>query len=109
MASTSAIGVPVDATHQYVRTAEFRRQGIEHGIRHDLLGQQIDNLLGQVRYQEDLISNLGTHIDMMEGDREIFDARIEAARAEARFAKQVTIAMFVLVLICFLVESYLRR
>ncbi|KAI3776909.1 hypothetical protein L1987_46699 [Smallanthus sonchifolius] len=56
MAPTSAIGVPVDATHQYVSTAEFMRQGMEHGIRHNLLGQRVDSLLGQVRYQEDLIS-----------------------------------------------------
>ncbi|KAI3825031.1 hypothetical protein L1987_06506 [Smallanthus sonchifolius] len=50
MAPTSAIGVPIDATYQYVRTTEFRRQGMEHRIRHDLLGQRIDSLLGQVRY-----------------------------------------------------------
>ncbi|KAI3704608.1 hypothetical protein L1987_74833 [Smallanthus sonchifolius] len=107
--TSSAIGVPADATHQYVRTAEFMRQGMKQGIRHDLLSQRIDSLLGQVQYQEDLIANLSTSLDMMKEDREIFDARTEIARAESRFAIRVTITMFILVLVCFLVESYLRR
>ncbi|KAI3773768.1 hypothetical protein L1987_48300 [Smallanthus sonchifolius] len=102
MAPTSAMGVPFDAIHQYVRTSEFVRQGMEQGIRHDLLGQRIDSLGNQVWCKEEKISSV-------EEDREILIARTEAARAEARFAIRVTIAMSILVLICFLVESYLRH
>ncbi|KAI3805333.1 hypothetical protein L1987_27613 [Smallanthus sonchifolius] len=102
MAHTSSMGVPFDAIHQYMRTTDFVRQGMEHGMRHDLLGQRIDSLVDQVWCQEEKIASL-------EEDREILEERTEAARAEAIFAVRVTIAMFVLVLICFLVESYLRR
>ncbi|KAI3776237.1 hypothetical protein L1987_46010 [Smallanthus sonchifolius] len=102
MAPTSAMGVPFDAIHQYVRTSEFVRQGIEHEIRHDLPGQRIDSLGYQVWCKEEKIANL-------EEVKEILIARTEATRAEAQFAIRVTIAMFVLVLICFLIESYLRR
>ncbi|KAI3828980.1 hypothetical protein L1987_03093 [Smallanthus sonchifolius] len=77
MVPTSAMGVPFDAIHQYVRTSEFVRQGMDHGIRHNLLGQSIDNLGNQVWCQEEKIASL-------EEDREILVARTEATRAKAR-------------------------
>ncbi|KAI3695005.1 hypothetical protein L1987_77992 [Smallanthus sonchifolius] len=94
--------VPFDAIHRYVRTSEFVRQGMEHGIRHDLQGQRIDSQANQIWYQKEKISTI-------EKDKEMLENRTEAARAGARSATRVTIAVLVLVIICFLVESYQRR
>ncbi|KAI3686684.1 hypothetical protein L1987_80367 [Smallanthus sonchifolius] len=102
MAPPSAMGVPIDAIPQFVSTSEFGRQGMDHGMRHDLLGQRIDSLANQIWCQKEKISTL-------EKDKEMLENRTEAARAEDRSATRVTIAVLVLVIIFFLVESYLRR
>ncbi|KAI3795330.1 hypothetical protein L1987_37982 [Smallanthus sonchifolius] len=100
MAPTSAMGIPSDDVHQYVRTSEFERQRIEHEIRHDLQGQRMDSLANQLGYQKELISSI---------EKEMLENRTETARAEARPATRVTIAVLVLVITFLLVESYERR
>ncbi|KAI3716547.1 hypothetical protein L1987_67497 [Smallanthus sonchifolius] len=97
MAPTSAVGIPIDDVHQYVRTLEFERQRMEQEIMHDLQGQRMDSLTNQLGYQKELISIL---------EKEIPENRMETARAEARLATRVTIAVLVLGIIFLLVESY---
>ncbi|KAI3815474.1 hypothetical protein L1987_15142 [Smallanthus sonchifolius] len=48
MTPTSAMGIPIDDVHQYVRTSEFERQRMEHKIRHDLQEQRMDSLVNQL-------------------------------------------------------------
>ncbi|KAI3754887.1 hypothetical protein L1987_54679 [Smallanthus sonchifolius] len=76
------------------------RPRLEQGIIHDLQGQRIDSLANQLGYQKELISIL---------EKEVQEHRTETARAEARSTTRVTIAVFILAIIFFLVESYLRR
>ncbi|KAI3799675.1 hypothetical protein L1987_34974 [Smallanthus sonchifolius] len=100
MAPTSAMGIPIDDVHQYVRTSEFERQRMEHEIRHDLQGQRMDSLANQLWYQKELISIL---------EKEVLENRTETARAGTRSATRVTIAVLVLVIIFLLVGNYQRR
>ncbi|KAI3802178.1 hypothetical protein L1987_30310 [Smallanthus sonchifolius] len=97
---SSVMGIPTNDTHQYVRTSEFERQRMEQGVMHDLQGQRMDSLVNQLGYQKELISIL---------KKEILDHRTETAKAEARSATRVTIAVLVLGIILLLVESYKRR
>ncbi|KAI3815539.1 hypothetical protein L1987_15210 [Smallanthus sonchifolius] len=99
-ATTSVIGIPTNDIHQYVRTVEFERQRMEQGVMHDLQGQRMDSLANQLGYQKELISIL---------EKEILEHRIETAKAEARSATRVTIAVLVFGIIFLLVESYKRR
>ncbi|KAI3828152.1 hypothetical protein L1987_02249 [Smallanthus sonchifolius] len=99
-ASTGVMGFPTNDIHQYVRTSEFERQRMEQGVIHDLQGQRMDSLPNQLGYQKELISIL---------EKEMLENRTETARAEARSATRVTIAVLILVIIFFLVESYQRR
>ncbi|KAI3825515.1 hypothetical protein L1987_07005 [Smallanthus sonchifolius] len=86
MAPASAMEIPIDDVHQYVRTSEFERQRMEHEIRHDLQGQRMDSLANQLGYHKELISVL---------EKEVLENRTETARAETRSATRVTIAMLV--------------
>ncbi|KAI3755098.1 hypothetical protein L1987_54892 [Smallanthus sonchifolius] len=98
---TGTMGIPFNNIHQYVGTVEFVRREMEHRIRHDLLNQRIEDLANQIWCQEEKITTL-------EEDREILECHTETTRDEARFAIRVTLAVLVVVLICFLVESYLK-
>ncbi|KAI3806369.1 hypothetical protein L1987_22270 [Smallanthus sonchifolius] len=100
MAPTSAMGIPTNDIHQYVRTSEFERQMIEYEVMHDLQGQRVDSLANQLGRQKELISIL---------EKEILEHRTESAKAEARSATRVTIAVLVLGIILLIVESYKRR
>ncbi|KAI3670574.1 hypothetical protein L1987_87912 [Smallanthus sonchifolius] len=100
MAPTSAMGIPINDIHQYVRTAEFERQRMEHEVMHDLQGQRMESLANQLGYQKELIFIL---------EKEILEHRTETAKAEARSATRVTITVLVLGIIFLLVESYKRR
>ncbi|KAI3798975.1 hypothetical protein L1987_34263 [Smallanthus sonchifolius] len=97
---TNVMGIPTNDIHQYVRTSEFERQRMEQGVMHDLQGQRMDSLANQLGYQKELISIL---------EKEIQEHRTEIAKAEARSATRVTLAVLILVIIFFLVESYHRR
>ncbi|KAI3801243.1 hypothetical protein L1987_29347 [Smallanthus sonchifolius] len=97
-----AMGIPVSNIPRFLGTKEFMRREIEHRAQHDLLNQRINDLADQIWIQEEKIVTL-------EEDREILQHRTETTRAEARFVIRVTIAVLVVVLTCFLVESYLRR
>ncbi|KAI3826415.1 hypothetical protein L1987_00463 [Smallanthus sonchifolius] len=83
MTPISAMGVPLDTTHQYVRTSEFVRQGMKHGIRHNLLGQRFGSLGNQVWCQEKKISS-------QEEDRKTLIICTETTRTEAQFAIRMT-------------------
>ncbi|KAI3743060.1 hypothetical protein L1987_60762 [Smallanthus sonchifolius] len=99
MAPTSAMGIPTNDIHQYVRTSEFERQRIEQGVMHDLQRQRMDSLANQLGYQKELISIL---------KKEVLENRTKTARAETRSATRVTIAVLVLVIIFLLVGNYQR-
>ncbi|KAI3783954.1 hypothetical protein L1987_43045 [Smallanthus sonchifolius] len=99
-APTGVMGIPTNDIHQYVRTSEFERQRMEQRVMHDLQGQRMDSLANQLGYQKELISIL---------EKEIPEHRTETAKAEARSATRVTIAVLVLGIILLLVESYKRR
>ncbi|KAI3696086.1 hypothetical protein L1987_79095 [Smallanthus sonchifolius] len=94
------MGIPINDIHQYVRTVEFERQRMENEVMHDLQGQRMDSLANQLGYQKELISIL---------EKEILEHRTETAKAEARSATRVTIAVLALGIIFLLVESYQRR
>ncbi|KAI3816277.1 hypothetical protein L1987_15970 [Smallanthus sonchifolius] len=86
--------------HPQLLDQEFERQRMEHEVMHDLQGQRMDSLANQLGYQKELISIL---------KQEIPEHRTETAKAEARSATRVTIAVLVLGIILLLVESYTRR
>ncbi|KAI3725520.1 hypothetical protein L1987_65310 [Smallanthus sonchifolius] len=92
------IGLPVyrSPTPRAARPS-FDRQRMEQGVMHDLQGQRMDSLANQLGYQKELISIL---------EKEILENRTETARAGARSATRVTIAVPVLGIIFLLVESY---
>ncbi|KAI3687011.1 hypothetical protein L1987_80701 [Smallanthus sonchifolius] len=100
IAPPGVMGIPTNDFHQYVRNSEFERQRIEQGVIHDLQRQRMDSLANQLGYQKELISIL---------EKEIQEHRTETARTEARSATRVTIAVLILAIIFFLVESYQRR
>ncbi|KAI3777257.1 hypothetical protein L1987_47055 [Smallanthus sonchifolius] len=100
MAPTSAMGIPTNDIHPYVRTSEFEMQRMEHEVMHDLQGQRIDSLVNQLGYQKELISIL---------EKEIPENCTETARNEDRSTTRATIAVLVLVIIFLLVESYQRH
>ncbi|KAI3726378.1 hypothetical protein L1987_66175 [Smallanthus sonchifolius] len=100
MAPTSVMGIPTNDVHQYVRTSGFERQRMEQGVMQDLQGQRMDSLANQLEHQKELISIL---------EKEILEYRTETAKAEARSATRVTIAVLVLGIILLLVESYKRH
>ncbi|KAI3762759.1 hypothetical protein L1987_53200 [Smallanthus sonchifolius] len=74
-----AMGIPVPNIPRFMETEESMRREMEHRARQDLLNQRIDDLANQIWIQEEKIVSL-------EEDREIFEDRIDATRAEARFA-----------------------
>ncbi|KAI3815430.1 hypothetical protein L1987_15097 [Smallanthus sonchifolius] len=96
------MGILVPNIPRFMETEESVRREMEHRARHDLSNQRIDDLANQIWIQEDKITAL-------EVDKEILEHRTETTRAESRFAIRVTLAVLVVVLTCFLVESYLRR